>query len=62
MTVTTLTPVTKLTLRLQFAALLPVAVPPVAAAPLTVTPEIPLPPVPLSVAEPANVMLDVVTV
>src|SRR5678815_1833993 len=62
MTVTTLTPVAKLTLRLQFAALLPVAVPPVAAAPLIVTLEIPLPPVPLSVAEPANVMLDVVTV
>jgi hypothetical protein len=62
MTVTTLTPVAKLTLRLQFAALLPVAVPPVAAAPLIVTLEIPLPPLPLSVAEPANVMLDVVTV
>src|SRR5215204_3114240 len=57
-----LAPATSETLRLQFAVLLPVAVPPVAAAPLTVRFEIPVPPVPLSVAEPANVMLDVVTV
>jgi hypothetical protein len=42
--------------------MLPVAVPPVAAAPLTVTLEIPLPPLPLSVADPLNVMFDVVTV
>jgi hypothetical protein len=61
-TVSVLTPATSETLRLQFAVLLPVAVPPVAAAPLSVRLEIPLPPFTLSVAEPANVMLDVVTV
>jgi len=61
-TLSRLAPATSETLRLQFAVLLPVAVPPVAAAPLTVRLEIPLPPVPLSVADPASMMLDVVTV
>jgi hypothetical protein len=61
-TVIVLAPITNDTFLLQFAAMLPVAVPPVAAAPLTVTLEIPLPPLPLSVADPLNVMFDVVTV
>jgi hypothetical protein len=61
-TVIVLAPITNETFLLQFAAMLPVAVPPVAAAPLTVTLEIPLPPLPLSVADPLNVMFDVVTV
>jgi hypothetical protein len=62
MTVIAFAPVASVTLRLQFAVLLPVAVPPVAALPLTVTLVMPLPPAPLSVAVPLNVMLEVVTV
>jgi hypothetical protein len=61
-TVSVFAPLTKLTERLQFAVLLPVAVPPVALLPLTVTLVMPLPPAPLSVAVPLNVMLEVETV
>ena len=61
-TVNVFAPVASETLRLQFAVLLPVAVPPVAATPFTVTLWMPLLPAPLSVAVPLNVMLDVVTV
>ncbi len=61
-TVNVFAPDESVTLRLQFAVLLPVAVPPVAEAPFTVTLPIPLPPFPLSLAVPDSVMLDVVTV
>jgi hypothetical protein len=60
-TVKVFAPVESDTLRLQFAVLLPDAVPPVAVDPFTLTLVIPLPPAPLSVAVPDNVMLDVVT-
>jgi hypothetical protein len=61
-TVNVFEPVESGTLRLQFAVLLPEAVPPVAVAPSTVTLLMPLPPLPLSLAVPASVMLDVVRV
>jgi hypothetical protein len=61
-TVNVLEPVESGTLRLQFAVVLPEAVPPVAIAPSTVTLLMPLPPLLLSLAVPASVMLDVVTV
>ena len=61
-TVSTFAPMDRVTFRLQVAELLPLAVPPVAADPLTVTLVMPLPPAPLSVAVPANAMLEVVTV
>jgi len=60
--VNTLAPLVSVTLRLQLAVLLPVAVPPFAVAPLTVTLVMPLPPEPLSVAVPDNVMVDALTV
>ena len=61
-TVSTFAPFHSGTLLLQLAVLFPLAVPPVAAEPFTVTEAIPLPPAPLSLAVPANVMLDVDTV
>lgn len=61
-TVNRFAPETSVSARLQFAVLLPVAVPPVAATPLTVTFAIPLPPAPLSVAVPESVTFAEVTV
>jgi hypothetical protein len=61
-TVKVFAPIARLTERLQFAVLLPDAVPPVALVPFTVTLVMPLPPAPLSVAVPLNVMLEVETV
>jgi hypothetical protein len=61
-TVSVLAPDDSETLRLQFAVPLPDAVPPDADEPFTQTPVMPLPPAPLSLAVPASVMLDVVTV
>jgi hypothetical protein len=61
-TVSTFAPGASVTLRLQFAVELPEDEPPVATEPLTVTRAIPLPPAPLSLAVPASVMPDVLTV